>query len=100
MAAVSISEVATLLTALAVVIGALWTVVSGRRQTSANAASNLWEEAMDVVETLKAENARLLAENLRLREQLANRGRNRRPAQPIPNAIQNLRARKSKDNDV
>lgn len=64
-------EIAAILTAIAAVVGSMWTVWHGRQQTKSSEGSALWHEMLNVIQTLKDENARLLAENLRLRDRLA-----------------------------
>ena len=54
-----IHDLATLITALSVACGAVWTVWTGRRQAKRSDATGLWEEAMNIIERLREENESL-----------------------------------------
>ena len=66
----SAAELAALLTALSVLLGAAYTVWNGQRQSNKQEGGALWSEMMNVVKTLRDENARLSADNVRLRDRL------------------------------
>lgn len=65
------AEWAAILTAASVVAGTLYSIYNTRRKESSTDASNLWQEAMNLVRELRAENARLAGENKQLRERIA-----------------------------
>lgn len=65
------AEWAALLTATSVVLGTLYSIYNTRRKETSNDASNLWQEAMNLVRELRAENARLAGENKALRERIS-----------------------------
>jgi len=61
-------EITAFVSALAVLIGALWTIANGRRQSTSTESSALWAEAMELIKQLREDNARLNAENKILRQ--------------------------------
>lgn len=63
-------EITAFVSALAVLIGALWTIANGRRQNTSTESSALWGQAMELIKQLREENARLATENKVLRQQL------------------------------
>ena len=63
-------ELVALLTALSVLAGTIYTVWNGRRQANKDEGSVLWQEMINVVNTLRDENTRLNADNIRLRDRL------------------------------
>jgi regulator of replication initiation timing len=84
---VSGAEWAAILTAVSVVLGTLYSIYNTRRKDSSADASNLWQEAMNLVRELRAENTRLANENRQLRERVAeleNIERYKRTQQPPP----------------
>lgn len=52
-------ELAAVLTALGSVLGAAWTVYSGRNARHTTEQSSMWNEAMQLIDKLEVENKRL-----------------------------------------
>lgn len=73
-----VGELATLLTALAVVVGAAWTVVNGRRQRAHEDSASLWANAMDIIDQLRQENDDLKDEVWQLKHPTSRPRRRRR----------------------
>ena len=67
----TVAELAALLTALSLIVGAAWTVWRGVAQNSDKRGGTLWNEMMSVVQTLRDENSRLSSDNVKLRDRLA-----------------------------
>lgn len=55
----NVRDLATLITALSVALGAAWTVWTGRKQSRHDDSMGLWQDAMQIIDRLREENETL-----------------------------------------